>query len=145
VGSPTASTIRAHHLLCRLGFRGLGYSDAFAANMAAVLRTLDGAPEARVAVTDAPDAICAAFPAGQPRHCEGPEVIARDRHVLARIGVAAGHALPWAQLRRRVAGAFAPDDLPRLCATCGWLPLGYCADGVARARAQIGNAPGSGE
>lgn len=65
--------------------------------------------------------------------------------MLARIGVAAGSALPWAELRRRVAGAFAPDDLPALCATCRWLPLGYCAEGLTRARAHVGNAPGGGD
>lgn len=136
--SPPATSIRAHHLLCTLGFRGLGYSPACAANMAAVLRALDASPDVPVVVTDAPDDICAGFPADQPCHCLGPEVLARDRRVIVAIGVAAGAALPWGELRRRIARAFAPGDLTALCATCPWLPLGYCGEGLSRLRTRLG-------
>ena len=134
--SPAAPphAVRAHHLLCSLGFRGLGYSPAFAENMAAVLRAWDAAPESPVAVTEAPDVICAAFPPDQPGHCGDAEVIARDRRVLQAIGLPSGSVRSWADLRLRVRRAFAPGDLATLCATCPWLPLGHCADGLARLR-----------
>ncbi len=126
--------IRAHHLLCGLGFRGVGYSPEFAANMARILAALDTHPDAPVMVTDFPDAICAAFPPDQPGHCTDAKVFRRDQRVLAGIGLAAGSIQPWAELRRRVARAFAPGDLQDLCATCPWMPLGYCADGLAQLR-----------
>lgn len=126
--------MRGHHLLCALGFRGLGYSAEFSANMAAVLSRLDRAADTPVTVIDTPDAICSAFPADQPGHCTTPQVIERDRRVIAGMGLKPGAVRSWAELRARLSGAFQPSDLDSLCATCPWLPLGYCAQGLAAAR-----------
>ena len=127
--------MRGHHLMCALGFRGLGYSPEFAANMGAILRRLDAAPETPVTVTDGPDAICAAFPADHPAHCGEPNVALRDRRVIAGMGLQPGATRSWVELRARLGRAFVPRDLDTLCATCPWLPLGYCAQGLAAARA----------
>lgn len=130
--------MRAHHLLCALGFRGHGYSEQFTRNMAEILAALDADPRAPVRVLDAPDAICAAFPSDQPAHCAEERVLTRDRRVLAALGLCAGHTASWGELRARVGRAFVPADLDRLCATCPWLGLGYCGEGLAdlNARAQ---------
>ena len=134
----TPVPIRAHHLLCALGFRGHGYSPGFAANMAAILARLDAAPHTRVTVVDAPDGICAAFPPDQPSHCLEERVQVRDRAVLATLGLVAGAVATWGDLRARLGAAFLPGDLERLCATCPWLPLGYCQEGLGRLRAGQG-------
>jgi len=126
--------IRGHHLLCALGFRGFGYSAAFAANMASILSRLDAAPETLVRVVDGPEGICAAFPADQPGHCLDENVVARDRRVIAGVGLQVGDVRAWGDLRRRLGEAFAPQDLDDLCATCPWLPLGYCQEGLRRLR-----------
>ena len=128
--------MRGHHLLCALGFRGLGYSPEFARNMAATLARLDAAPATPVTVTDTPDAICAAFPSDQPCHCHQAHVAIRDRRVIAGIGLRPGGTRPWGVLRAHLAGAFRPGDLDALCASCPWLPLGHCALGLGRLNAQ---------
>jgi hypothetical protein len=133
-----AMRLRPHHLLCSLGFRGLGYSPGFAANMAAILGTLRDAPETRVALVPEPDSICAAFPADQPCHCGEEAVAERDRQVLAALGMAPGESAAWWDLLRRAARAFAPPDLGVLCATCPWLPLGYCQEGLEALRGRPG-------
>jgi hypothetical protein len=126
--------LRGHHLVCAFGFRGHGYSPAFAENMGRILRALEAAPDTPVRVVDVPDGICAAFPPDQPPHCEEPQVVARDRAVARAVGLEPGGVLAWGELRHRVARSLGPADLPHLCATCPWLPLGYCAEGLARAR-----------
>ncbi len=123
--------LRGHHLMCALGFRGHGYSPAFAANMADILAALDRAPETPVQVVDVPDGICAAFPADQPGHCLEADVVERDRRVIARVGLNVGDVLTWRELRRRLGAAFSPADLDGLCTTCRWLPLGFCREGLA--------------
>ncbi len=130
--------LRGHHLLCALGFRGHGYSPGFAANMAAILQRLRAAPETLVMLTDEPDAICAAFPPDQPAHCRDDNVIARDRRVLAKLGLEPGAIAPWGQLQLRLGHAFVPSDLDALCATCPWLPLGYCRQGLRRHVQRVG-------
>ena len=121
--------------MCALGFRGLGYSPEFARNMAAILAQLDAAPGTAVTVTAEPDAICAAFPTDQPRHCEQPHIGLRDRRVLAGIGLRAGETRSWGTLRAQLGRAFRPRDLDALCASCPWLPLGHCAQGLGRLNA----------
>lgn len=130
-----AEAMRGHHLLCALGFRGHGYSQAFADHMASVLNRLDRTPDTVVVVVDAADAICSAFPSDQTSHCAENHVVARDRRVITALGLHPGDARSWRELRARVGRAFVPADLATLCATCPWLPLGYCQEGLDRLNA----------
>jgi len=137
---PTSTRIRAHNLLCIQGFVGKGYSPAFVANMTRVVAALDAAldGDARVTVTDEPDALCASCPnlaaSGCTLHGEGTErgIVAQDRDVLARLGLAAGRETTWRDVRARIAARVAPSDLDAICGACPWLPLGHCRAGLAR-------------
>src|SRR5262245_55501885 len=56
---PMASVpIRAHNLLCLLGYRGRGYDANFIARMTAVHRQLRADPETRVQVLTSADTFC---------------------------------------------------------------------------------------
>jgi len=98
VRSAAALRIRAHHLLCILGFRGLGYSAAFVANMARIVRRVRGRPRSKLVLLDSADSICAACPrlrAGGV--CRNEKVSARDRAkdraVPRRLGLKRGSLL----------------------------------------------------
>jgi hypothetical protein len=130
--------LRAHHLLCLLGFRGLGYDEKFVANMAAVSEGLAGAPPRLVRTIAGPDVICAACPHCTADGCakRGPESEAHvqelDRRVLNLLGLAAGALLSWEEVRLRLSAGLGPADLPAVCGQCEWLSLGYCAEGLAQ-------------
>ena len=132
--------LRAHHLLCAPGFRGLGYSKAFAENFSAVLQGLRQRPEAMVDVIDQPDMLCGVCPHLKESRCqrEGPEeetkVKGADQKVLARMGLPAGTRLSWEEWLRRVGSSIGPEDLPTLCGPCPWLTLKHCTMGLARLR-----------
>lgn len=136
--------VRAHHLLCMFGFRGLGYSAEFIANTRAVVGAFLSEPGVDVEVVAECDAICSACPhmradADGGRGCatrEGAEaaVRAKDELVLARLGLLAGERRPSASLARLVADRIAPEALCEICGGCRWLPAGYCAAGLARHR-----------
>ena len=51
--------LRAHHLICILGFRGLGYSKEYVANMSKIVGQLCSSPETLIQVVSKPDDICA--------------------------------------------------------------------------------------
>ncbi len=127
--------LRGHHLLCQFGFRGFGYSPAFVDNMRNILAFLTTHPQTLVECVDGPDILCAACPPEEPDHCREFSVIGRDRAVLKRIGAARGVPWPWAKLVEATAQAYVPNDLTTLCATCEWLPLGYCQTGLQEFRA----------
>jgi uncharacterized protein len=132
--------VRGHTLLCLQGFRGEGYSPDFVENLAGLHQRLREDPESLVEVQDHPDDVCAACPHRSETGCtiDGPEseeaMIAQDREVLARLGLKVGMRLPWREVLLRISGSVTGDDLPAICGTCRWLPLGYCREGMEQLR-----------
>lgn len=133
--------LRAHNLLCLLGYRGRGYDAACVEQMTEVHRQLTTAPDTPIRVLLQPDRLCAACPhlgasgctLGGPGHEASMQ--AQDAEVARRLGIEAGEVLPWRTLLARIADRVRGPDLPGLCTTCPWLPLGWCAEGVERLRA----------
>jgi hypothetical protein len=129
-------TVRGHTLLCLQGFRGEGYSPAFVDNMATIHAALADDPGTPVRVVAEPDRICGACPHRAPDGCtlNGDRsergMIAQDRDVLARLGLEPGTVLPWRDVLARIRAAIDGHDLPSICGSCRWLPLGYCAQGL---------------
>ncbi len=133
--------LRGHHLLCLLGFRGMGYSPEFAENMANVYEKLRADPSTEVEIVHGPDDLCACYPADQPYHCDAASVRERDDEALRRIGLNTGEKLLWRDVLGGLQSRMRPEDIPRMCATCRWLPYGVCEEGVARIAAGEGLAP----
>lgn len=123
--------LRGHHLLCLLGFRGMGYSEGFARNMRRVYETLRREPETLVEIVAGADEICRAFPCDQPNHCGDAGVTVRDDTVLRHLQLATGDRLPWRQIQERIANQVRPAHLLEWCDGCPWLPYGVCEQGVA--------------
>ena len=137
--------LRAHHLLCIFGFRGLGYSESFVSNMQAVVDLLFSAGGAAVEVCHGCDDICAACPRAADGECtagdgSGRTVMARDRRVLQAVGLKVGTRMSSGALARLVAGRIDGSTLERICAGCQWLAAGYCREGLERFR-KGGRAP----
>ncbi|MCY0878339.1 MAG: DUF1284 domain-containing protein [Firmicutes bacterium] len=127
--------LRGHHLLCLLGYRGMGYSEDYVANMTRVHRQLRTTPSTPVQIIDGPDDLCACFPAYAPYHCQDDDVWERDRQVLAGLGLTVDEVVPWNDIVHRIRRAIRGDDLVTLCSTCSWLSYGVCVEGVEAVRA----------
>jgi hypothetical protein len=140
--------LRAHTLLCLQGFRGEGYSPEFVEHMAAIHRTLTEEPETFVEVLTSPDAVCGACPHRQASGCvlngEGSETEMKDQDdvVLRKLGVKGGTRLRWRDILDRIRRSVSGEDLPSICGTCRWLPLGYCREGIERLRTDASKAAG---
>ncbi|MDA8145513.1 MAG: DUF1284 domain-containing protein [Thermaerobacter sp.] len=131
-------TLRAHHLLCALGYRGLGYDAAFARRMASRVRLLRRG-EVLVRLTDTVDEVCRRCPhrlGGECRHAPGSQerVRRRDRQVLDRLGVPPGAALTAREARRRVRERVGERELAAWCAECPWWERAWCRRGLAALR-----------
>jgi hypothetical protein len=133
--------LRAHSALCLLGYRGEGYSAAFVERMDEVSAAVSADPSQRVRLLASPDTLCAACPHLRGGcTLSGPEheahMRAQDETVLRRLGLEAGVVLAWQDVRRKIRAAVRGADLPGICTTCPWLPLGWCAAGVDALRSE---------
>ena len=133
--------LRGHTLLCLQGFRGLGYSPEFTANLARISKDLAGNLEATVEVLDTPDAVCGACPheagsAGCTLNGPQSEVTIRDQDgaVLTLLGLHPGEKTTWATILDRIRTSISGDDLPKICGGCRWLSLGFCSSGIEQLR-----------
>jgi uncharacterized protein len=122
--------LRGHHLLCLLGYRGMGYSREYVANMTRVHQTLRTKPETEVLLVAGPDDLCAKFPGSQTCHCEDANIYERDAAVLKKLNVQVGQKIPWRELQERIGENIMPMDIGRLCSTCSWRSYGVCEEGV---------------
>ena len=128
--------LRAHHLICLLGFRGLGYSPEFVENMAGIADQLRSSPQMLIEIVCQPDDICSSCPFLGDRGCQdkGPNSEkrrrGRDRAVIHRLNTKAGDKLSWLEIKKRIRPSISPRDLDEICQDCEWLPLGYCAQGL---------------
>lgn len=131
---------RPHHFLCSLGFQGKGYSDAFTANMSAIVMgrlRAPGGDETLIEVTGTADAICAPCPKRQGEGCEAGGKIARlDAAHAYVLNLAPGDRLTWGDAKARIRASVPAGSLRQLCAGCEWEPLGLCEAALARLHAE---------
>ncbi len=132
----TRLVLRGHHLLCILGFRGLGYDRTFVENFAGVVSRVIADPQAVVTVTDCCDVICASCPHKKSGKCaKSPDInvklARRDRAVLGRLGLTVGSSRSVERIYGLVTVKISPTDVKReLCASCQWLGGGMCLEGL---------------
>ncbi|MEX2414948.1 MAG: DUF1284 domain-containing protein [Paenibacillaceae bacterium] len=130
--------LRGHHLLCLLGYRGMGYSEPFAKNMTGVYEQLWLEPATPVTIVKGSDDLCKSFPCDQPNHCDNHNVHERDEFIRKHLGLEVDDCLAWQQILDRVKSRVKPHHIPEWCATCQWLSYGVCEEGVNRIASGVG-------
>ncbi|GLG00281.1 hypothetical protein Alches_03200 [Alicyclobacillus hesperidum subsp. aegles] len=126
--------LRGHHLLCLLGYRGMGYSQDYVSNMTQIYETLRKNPETRIRLVAGPDDLCARFPVDKPYHCQNASVHRRDAAVLARLGLKPSGWATWSEIQERIAQRVESHDIHGLCKTCSWRTYGVCEEGIVLVR-----------
>lgn len=133
--------LRGHHLLCLLGFRGMGYSPEFTSNMRKVYEQLQTEPKTMVTIVRGTDDLCRCYPVDKPNHCETKSVHERDDTVLERLGLTPDLQIAWQDILQLLEKHMMPRDISLICTSCPWRPYGVCEKGVARVAAGSGLAP----
>ncbi|PCN44941.1 iron-sulfur binding protein [Brevibacillus laterosporus] len=130
-------TLRGHHLLCVHGFRGMGYSPAFAVKMKEIVeRIRDHQDDFPIRVVHALDDTCQYCPNKGEGICVAAptseeHVQAMDLAALEQLGLIPGHIYRKSELIERTKNRVEPADLDRICAGCSWLSYGVCKKGIA--------------
>lgn len=139
IAAPTPIRYRPHHFLCSLGFEGKGYSDAFTANMTAIvigrLRAESG-DATLIEVVPATDDICAPCPKRRGTACATQdEIETLDRAHAAALGLCPGDRITWSEAKSRIRANLPQGSLKTLCRGCDWEPYGMCEAALARLHA----------
>lgn len=122
--------LRGHHLLCLLGYRGMGYSDAYVEKMTSVYSTLNARPDTEIELVEGPDTLCAEYPCSDEYHCENVSVYKRDHAVLEQLGLTIGQVVRWDLVLEAIRTNAKPSDIATLCQTCSWRSYGVCEEGI---------------
>ena len=134
--------LRAHHLLCILGYRGLGYNDRFVGNMTRVVELVRNNPELIVEVINSPDVICSVCPrlpgpgdATTATPCQ--RAGERDNVVLMKLGLISGArssvGAVLGLVRENISAEFLECEV---CLGCSWYDLGFCVEGLAKLKSR---------
>ncbi len=129
--------IRAHHLLCILGFRGLGYSQEFIIKMGKVVEELSSNSTLPITFISECDVICASCSHNKENKClkradSERKVKNQDLEVLRRLGFEVGAQITAGKVWTRIRERLTVKDVAEICPDCEWLELGYCAEGLKR-------------
>lgn len=127
-------TLRPHHILCRLGFVGYGYSPDFIREMERLVQILSSGRVKTILLRPGFDYVCRACP-HQEDECHperlGPRGLAArefDRRTLRTLKLKLGHPYTLPEINERIA-ALTSEAFAEICQGCEWQTLGACAKG----------------
>jgi uncharacterized protein len=129
--------IRGHHLICRLGFRGLGYDEAFVDRMTEVVNKLDEEPDGKIQVLDSPDVLCEKCPNLKEDICFSTgsaqsenNIREMDRLVMETLKLKSGEIYSVKMINERIKLYFDQKAFHKVCGQCHWVSLSYCEEGL---------------
>jgi uncharacterized protein len=135
-------TLRPHHILCRLGFMGYGYSPAFINEMGRMVKLLASKKVKTVVLRHGFDNICRVCPHHElecsPEHL-GPRGLSAqtfDQRAQRALKLKTGHPYPLPEINQRIA-ALTPEEFNAICQGCEWHALKTCAEGHRKLRQQF--------
>jgi hypothetical protein len=118
--------IRGHHLLCLLGFQGLGYNPEFIRRMEEVRTALEKGPIFPIKVVAEGDDICSVCSYYQAGKCRKGKFSAKrteesDRKIIKALGLKKDQVIESSRvisLIREKLGTF--SELVKICGKCDW-------------------------
>lgn len=134
-GLAASLKIRPHHLLCVLGFHGLGYSEEFVSNMGKVAEELRSNSTFHITLVVGCDAICESCPHNERGRCRKKkdsdlETRTMDFEMLQMLDLNSESQISIAEALGRIKERITLKDMAEFCHDCEWWKLRYCAEGL---------------
>jgi len=121
--------LRSHHLLCFLGFRGLGYSSTFTQNLATIRKLILKDSYLVLTLEASPDEICKNCPELISGLCSSDDKVKVKDYFLLNFLKEKNLTVKSAYEKIKV---LTEEDFISLCQDCSWYPLGYCLEGFLK-------------
>ncbi|WHE07448.1 DUF1284 domain-containing protein [Thermoanaerobacterium thermosaccharolyticum] len=126
--------IRGHHLLCMLGFKGLGYDEEFIKNMDKIVEKLKNDEDVLIKLVDSVDNICEKCPNNFSGMCKNEHhkdsIKEMDDAVLKVIQIRPGTYMKYKDVKAKMKISIKKDVFDLVCSNCDWKKYGYCVEGV---------------
>ena len=121
--------LRAHHLLCFLGFRGYGYNKGFVDNFMRVYQKVY-INNQRVKIISSPDVICKNCPNKKTEGCLQEEKVKKKDQFLIEylFGLNINGTISPKEAYQYLA-KMSIEEFERLCSRCEWYSYGFCRQG----------------
>lgn len=128
--SNSKKKLRPHHIMCTIGFRGMGYSDAFVNNFTEIKDSLLSNHDVIVEIVEHTDSICSPCPnnIGNGRCTKQKTVKALDDKHAAILGIKHGDKLSWEECIQKVCEHMTVERFHKACEGCEWKTHGVCED-----------------
>ncbi|KAA5806948.1 DUF1284 domain-containing protein [Thermoanaerobacterium thermosaccharolyticum] len=130
--------IRGHHLLCMLGFKGLGYDEEFIKNMDKIVKKLKNDGDVFIKLVDNVDNICEQCPNNFSGVCKNEHhkdsIKEMDDAVLESIHIKPGESMKYSEIMANIKLFMTEDIMNDICRNCSWKEYEYCVDGLKNLR-----------
>ncbi|WKV07871.1 DUF1284 domain-containing protein [Thermoanaerobacterium sp. CMT5567-10] len=128
--------IRGHHLLCMLGFKGLGYNEEFIKNMDKIVKKLKNDDDVLIKLVDSVDNICEKCPHNFFGVCKNEHhkdsIREMDNAVLNILNIKSGTSMKYHDIKARIKLLMTEEAMDDICCNCTWREYGYCIDGLKK-------------
>jgi len=122
-------TIRAHHLLCVLGFRGYGYSEDFIEHLTKISKEVKKKSTV-IKIISQKDDVCKYCPNSATKCKDDIEPKSIDELVLSKLKIESGSILKSGAIYTKLRKNIDVSDLDIICFSCPWLKKGWCKQGL---------------
>ncbi|AZT89289.1 DUF1284 domain-containing protein [Caldicellulosiruptor changbaiensis] len=130
--------LRFHHLLCFLGFRGLGYNKEFVDNFRKVYEKVFTEGQKVILVTH-PDVICQKCPRLVDGICTAEDKVenfdVKLREFLCKNGISNFDNVLPSEIYK-VIKKLSTQEFEDICRSCEWFSLGYCKEGLLKLKSE---------
>ncbi|MBE0068610.1 DUF1284 domain-containing protein [Thermoanaerobacterium thermosaccharolyticum] len=130
--------LRGHHLLCMLGFKGLGYDSDFIKNMDTIIKKLKDDDDVLIKLVDNVDNICEKCPNNITGVCENEHhedsIKEMDDTVLNILQIKPETYMKYNDILDKIKLLMTEEVMDDICCNCAWKGYGYCVDGLKNLR-----------
>ncbi|HDP70316.1 MAG TPA: DUF1284 domain-containing protein [Actinobacteria bacterium] len=129
---------RAHHLLCILGFQGVGYSKKFIVNMENIIEVFRADGSSEVGLIHQCDDVCKYCPHNIGGRCQKKNSSAKnsptimDLKLLERLEIVSGAIIRISEAMSLIKERVDLNFMRNMCKDCEWKSLGSCEEGLKR-------------
>ncbi|WAM31623.1 DUF1284 domain-containing protein [Caldicellulosiruptor naganoensis] len=130
--------LRFHHLLCFLGFRGLGYNKEFVENFKKVYEKVFTENQ-KVVLATYPDVICQRCPRLVDGSCTAEEKVKnfdiKLMEFLCKNGISNFDNVLPSEIYK-VIKKLSIQEFESICRSCEWFKFGYCKEGLLKLKCE---------